>query len=170
MIDQNETIRNEETAPGTNGPVSLEKMKEYGKKAYLPLLSVVHKYQDEFTPYLDALSKGLRGGVERLEAADATDADRYVSRFFREAAEGIGDARRRLETRELSDLTAFVSDLAARKPSLTFSTSYIAGLFFGRLSRHIIHGRAARNSTAEAPPAFEKPLSTELPSRDQSIH
>ncbi len=170
MIDHNDNIWSEESGPGSNGPASVEKLKEYGKKAYTPLLSVVHKYRDHFTPYLDALSHGLHASVERLEGEGATEADRFVSRFFRQAADGITEARQRLETKNLSDLTAYVAELANRRPGLMFSTSYVAGLFVGRLSRHIILARSSTGLDEKAVEDGDIPLTGRPTSLDQSIH
>lgn len=139
MINNNESILNEESSKGAIGPVSVDKLKEYGKKSYAPLLNVVFKYQDEFTPYLEALAKGLRGGVDSLNQENSSEAEKYVSQLLGEAADGIGQASSKLKTKNINDLTGYLTELAERRPSLMFSTSYIAGVFFGRLSRHVIN-------------------------------
>lgn len=154
MINTNENTNFDE-AEGANGPVSVSKLKEYGKKAYLPIVNVVYKYQDEFTPYLNALVKGLQGGVEKLNAENASDAEKYVSQFFREASDGLDQARQKLESKDINAITSFLHEQAEKRPSIMFSTSYIAGLFFGRLGRHI---------------ARQKPLTNEPPAMDESIH
>jgi hypothetical protein len=170
MIDRNENIWSEELNSGATGPASVEKLKEKGKKAYTPLLSVLHKYRDHFTPYLDALSHGLRAGAERLEGDVATEADRFVSRFFRETADGVIEARQRLSTKELSSFTDYVVDLANRKPGLMFGTSYFAGLFVGRLSRHVLLARSSKGFSEKSSESVEPPFTAGLTSLDQSIH
>ncbi|MCM2349016.1 MAG: hypothetical protein NDI69_03280 [Bacteriovoracaceae bacterium] len=154
MINTNENTKFAE-AEGANGPVSVSKLKEYGKKAYLPIVDVVYKYQDEFTPYLNALVKGLQGGVEKLNAENATEAEKYVSQFFREASDGLDQARQKLESKDVNAITNFLHEQTEKRPGIMFSTSYIAGLFFGRLGRHI---------------ARQKPLTNEPPAMDESIH
>jgi len=175
MINYNESNINEESSQGANGPVSVGKLKEYGKKAYAPLLNVVHKYQDEFTPYLDALSKGLQGGVDTLNKENSTEAERYVSQFFREAADGLGEACNKLKAKDINELSTYLSDLGEKRPSIMFSTSYIAGIFFGRLARHVISRQ--RNRTQSNEDIFNENISTdtstftnEPPAVDQSIH
>lgn len=182
MINYNENNINEESATGANGPVSVEKLKDYGKKAYGPLLNVVHKYQDEFTPYLNALSKGLQGGVDSLSKENATEPEKYVSQFFREAADGLNEASKKLESKDPGELTSYLSNLAEKKPSIMFSTSYIAGLFFGRLARHVINKQRVNKSSAfnESDTSFSSDnfdadassstLTNEPPELDQSIH
>jgi hypothetical protein len=138
MINNNESYNNEESTKGAIGPVSVDKLKEYGKKSYAPLLNVVFKYQDEFTPYLEALAKGLQGGVESLNKESSSEAEKYVSQLFREAADGINMASTKLKGKNINDLTSYLTELAEKRPSIMFSTSYIAGVFFGRLARHVI--------------------------------
>lgn len=141
MIENNETTLNEESSKGAIGPVSVEKLKEYGMKSYAPLLNVVFKYQDEFTPYLEALAKGLKGGVDSLNQENSSEAERYVGQMLSEAAEGINQASLKLKAKNVSELTGYLTELADRRPSLMFSTSYIAGMFFGRLARHVVTKR-----------------------------
>ncbi len=154
MIDPNEN-NNFDQAEGANGPVSVTKLKEYGKKAYGPIVDVVSKYQDEFTPYINALVKGLQGGAERLGQDNASEPEKYVSRFFQEAASGLEQAGKKLESKDMNAITSFLQEQAEKRPSIMFSTSYVVGLFFGRLGRHI---------------ARQKPMTNEPPTFDESIH
>lgn len=154
MINTNESNPTEESQTGANGPVSVEKLKEYGKKAYQPLIDVVFKYQDEFTPYLNALAKGLQGGVESLSKENSSEAEKYVSQFFKEAADGLSAACTKLEAKDVNALRTFLTEQAERRPSLMFSTSYAAGIFFGRLARHVAKNRTLTNE----PPTLEQSL------------
>lgn len=158
-----------ETASGANNPISVSRLKEYGKKAYAPLVNVVFKYQDEFTPYLNALAKGLQGGVEALNKEGSSEAEKYVSNFFKEASDGLNTACQKLESKDVKAFSDYVSDMADKKPSIMFSTSYIAGLFFGRLGRHIISKQGKASST-ENISSDSSLMSNEPPSFDQSIH
>jgi hypothetical protein len=153
MININENT-NSESNTGANGPVSVTKLKEYGKKAYMPLVEVVNKYQDEFVPYLSALAKGLQSGVETLGKEGATEPEKYVSQFFKEASDGLNKACEKLQAKDANALATFLSDQAEQRPSLMFSTSYVAGLFFGRLGRHIARQKTITNE----PPAFDQPI------------
>lgn len=133
----NDESINLESESGAKSPVSVTKLKEYGLKAYRPLIDVVYKYQDEFTPYLAALAKGLEGGKESLSREGASDAEKYVAQFFQQAADGLNQACQKLEAKDINALTSFLSEQAEARPSVMFSTSYIAGIFFGRLGRHV---------------------------------
>lgn len=177
MIDSNSGENQTETQSGANGPVSVAKLKEYGKKAYTPLINVVSKYQDEFTPYLNALTKGLQGGVDCLEKESATEAERYVARFFKEAADGLRMAEEKLQSKDVNALSNYLSDFATRKPSVMFGSSYVVGLFFGRLSRHIINSRkssmSSDNEFSESDTTsatVDSSLTNEPPLFDENIH
>lgn len=158
MIDLNENTSGKDSG-GASSPVSVTKLKEYGKKAYVPLLKVVSKYQDEFTPYLNALTKGFQGGADSLQQENAAEPERYVAQFFKEAANGLRTACEKLESKDMNALSNFISEQADKRPSVMFSTSYIAGLFFGRLGRHVTRMNGNSNSVNEAvtnePPSFD---------------
>lgn len=128
---------------GENRPVSLSKLKEYGIKAYGPIIDVVYKYQDEFTPYLNALVKGLQGGIERLNSEGATEVEKYVGHFFQEASRSIEGFSQKLSSKDINTIKDFLQEQARMRPSIMFSSSYIAGLLFGRLGRHIIGRKVA---------------------------
>ena len=147
------------TEEGTKGPISATKLKEYGKKAYGPLVNVVFKYQDEITPYLNALSKGLEAGGDALNEENSSEQEKYVSRFFREASNGLKEACEKLESKDISALTNYLSDLADKKPSIMFSTSYVAGLFFGRLGRHMARSKGkSENVVTNEQRSFNQPI------------
>jgi len=133
----NDESINLESESGAKSPITVTKLKEYGLKAYKPLIEVVYKYQDEFTPYLSALAKGLEGGKESLSREGSSEAERYVAQFFQQAADGLNQACQKLESKDINALTSFLSEQAEARPSVMFSTSYIAGIFFGRLGRHV---------------------------------
>lgn len=158
MNNFNDTNINIEPESGAIGPVSMGKFKEYGKKAYTPLLNVVYKYQDQFTPYIEALSKGLQGGVEKLNQESSTEEEKYVARFFQEAVKGLEDASSKLKGKDINEFKNYLSSFADRHPSAVFGSSYIVGLFFGRLARHVMSRHEAEDTN------------TETFSTDQSIH
>lgn len=141
MININEIKNTDHNQDGANGPMSVTKLKDYGKKAYRPLIEVVYKYQDEFTPYLRALTRGLREGANSLKQESSNNAEKYVSQFFDEAAEGLQLACEKLEAKDVNELTSFISEQADKRPGVMFGTSYITGIFFGRLSRHALKSK-----------------------------
>lgn len=158
MTDSNSDTNQTDSQAGANGPVSIAKLKEYGKKAYAPFIDLFSKYQDEFIPYLSALTKGLQGGVDSLEKESASEPEKFVARFFREAADGLRVAEEKIQTKDVNAISNYLSDFASKKPSVMFGSSYMVGLFFGRLSRHIIHSKKS------------SPLSSEPPLFDENIH
>ncbi len=135
---------------GENRPVSITKLKEYGMKAYGPIIDVVYKYQDEFTPYFNALIKGLQGGVERLNGEGANEAEKYVSRFFQEASQSLEGISQKLSSKDINSIKEFLQEQGRARPSIMFSSSYVAGLLFGRLGRHIIGHKSASATQDEA--------------------
>lgn len=164
MINSNEND-NANSTTGANGPVSVTKLKEYGKKAYAPLVDVVSRYQDDIIPYMSALAKGLQGGVETLNREGSSEAERYVSQFFKEAADGLQTACEKVSSKDVNAITSFLSEQAEKRPSVMFSTSYIAGLFLGRLGRHIIRNKTQTGTDTATetetntmvPPSFDQP-------------
>jgi hypothetical protein len=157
MINTSENS-NSNSETGANGPVSVTKLKEYGKKAYGPLVEVVSKYQDEIIPYISALAKGLQGGVDSLNKEDASAADKYVSQFFKDAADGLNSACEKLQAKDMNALSSFLTEQAESRPSIMFGTSYVAGLFFGRLGRHLARQKTTTNTETPSfePPSFEE--------------
>lgn len=139
--------------------IPVGKLKEYGKKAYAPLVQVLHKYQGEITPYISALSKGLQGGVDALSTEASSEADRIVAGWFREASEGLSEARTKLESSDINEIVRFIEVQAKNRPSLMFTSSYLSGLFFGRIGRHIgkksFNRSSSSDQTSYEPPAFE---------------
>jgi hypothetical protein len=147
MININESNNIDTKQDGANGPISVTKLKDYGKQAYRPLIDVVYKYQDEFTPYLRALTKGLQEGANALSKDASNGPENYVSQFFNEAAEGLKLACEKLEAKNVKELHSFLSEQADKRPGVMFGTSYIAGMFFGRLSRHVLKSRSKQDES-----------------------
>jgi hypothetical protein len=142
----------DQSSMGDLGSLPIDKLKDYGKKAYGPLVNVVHRYQDEITPYLTALSRGLQGGVDALSEDSGSETDKYVSGWFREAAEGLNEAVTKLQSKDVNEVIQFIETQAQKRPSLMFTSSYLTGLFFGRISKHI--GRKVFQGKSE----FEKDI------------
>jgi hypothetical protein len=161
MSDTNQNTSSLGLSTGANGPISVDKLKEYRKKAYAPLLDVVMKYQNEFTPYLQALNKGLQGGYKSLSQESSSEAEKYVAHFFQEAADACQVACDKIVAKDLDALTEFLGQQAEKRPGVMFGTSYIAGVLFGRLGRHLA------SSQDNVP---QEMINSEPPSFDESIH
>jgi hypothetical protein len=117
--------------------VPVDKLKDYGKKGLGPFIDVLHKYQGEFTPFFTSLSKGLKGGADALKEENSSDAQRQVSQWFQEAADLFSQAQEKLQSKNKNEIMDFLEEQSRRKPGFMFSSSYIAGLFFGRFGRQI---------------------------------
>ena len=109
--------------------------KEYGKKSLAPLIDLVHRYKGDVNPYVDAISKGLRGAADSV-AAGNSDADKTVAGWFNEAGAWFDGVRSKLESNKPADLLNFLEAEAKNKPGVMFATSYMVGILFGRLGRH----------------------------------
>jgi hypothetical protein len=146
-MDNSETMTFKES-----GDWRLSKLKDYGKEAYRPFMELLLKYQDAFIPYLRSLSRGLYRGGEgpSVETAEYPEADRFISGLFNEAAKGVDELLRVLEAKDKEAFSSFLKNMSDKKPSLAFSTSYVAGLFIGRLTRHIIsENRVVKGGTTD---------------------
>jgi hypothetical protein len=145
MINNTEINQNSEFNQEGNIPLneaqedtsSFGKLKSYGKKSLSPLVELVHKYQDEVSPYFEAILKGLQGGVNSLDEGSSNDAEKVVSGWFKEAFHGLNEAKSKLESSNAEEMIVYIEDKAQRHPGFMFSTSYLTGLFFGRVGRHI---------------------------------
>jgi hypothetical protein len=142
MMNIKEKANSDNSAKGANGLTLITK----------PLLAVVYKYQDDFIPYLTALAKGLESGASTLNREESSEAERYVSHALQDASDGLNQACEKLESRDMNALSTFLSSVAAKNPSIMFSTSYIAGVIFGRLGRHIAH----QKMMTDEPPEFDQ--------------
>lgn len=129
------------------GSLPINKLKEYGKQAYAPLVQVVHKYQDEISPFISAMTRGLQGGVEALNGENASEADKLVAGWFREAADGLTEAQNKISSSDINEMVNFIEGQARKRPSFMFTSSYLTGLFFGRIGKHI--GRKALSKKAD---------------------
>lgn len=154
--------------------VPMDKLKDYGKKAYAPLIKVVHRYQDEIVPYLTALSRGLQGGVDALSSESGSETDKYVAGWFKEASEGINEAVTKLQSNDIGQVVSFIEAQAQKRPSFMFTSSYLTGLFFGRISRHIgrktFSHRSANMSDVNTNSNFDNKFTNDFNLGDQSMH
>ena len=166
--------RNEANASNTES-----KIRDYGKKSLAPMIDLVSKYKGDITPYFSAIGKGLQGAVTALEgnsgmnsgmssgmssdsassmntssssSESSSQADQVVAGWFRDANGWFTGAQEKISSGNAKDLLTYLEAEAAKSPGLMFSTSYVVGLFFGRLGRHL--GRAgkmaATTSTTES--------------------
>jgi hypothetical protein len=126
------------TGQGANGPVSRDKLKDYGKKAYQPFIEILGRYQDEFTPYFEALATGLEAGAQKLTGEGAKSQEQYVANFFRESANVLNSACQSLRSKDYRALKEFIDEASKKNPSLIFSASYLMGMFFGKVGLQLV--------------------------------
>lgn len=158
-----------------SNPIGKTKLKQYGKKSLAPMVDLLHRYKDQINPYMQALDKGLQAACDSFSSSQEqvqaqaqaqsssfqgargskasgsnSDAERVVEGWFREAHDWFNGAREKMSTENPRDLLDYLEEQARDKPGLMFATSYVAGLVFGRLGRHI--GRIkAKNASVSMP-------------------
>lgn len=156
-----------------SSPIGKTKLKQYGKKSLSPLVDLLHKYKEQINPYMMALDKGLEGACSSFSSQqesnaqnwkaspDGTskattsqtnsEAEQIVSGWFREATDWFKGAREKMSTENPKDLLDYLEEQAKSRPGLMFATSYVAGLVFGRLGRHIgrIKAKGSMQSTLQ---------------------
>lgn len=112
------------------------KFQDYGKKSLGPLIDLLHNYQGDITPYLSALQKGLLAASDSF--TETSGPEKTVGNWFRSAHDWTQDIGRNLEGKSAKDIFGFIESQAKARPAALFATSYVAGLLFGRVGKHLI--------------------------------
>ena len=161
MINNTSNFEENRQSQEANGPrISSSKLKDYGQKSLTPILEVFHKYQSDVEPYFTALADGLQSGADALrgsdkvntvdssissvtqnQAATSRDPKEFVAGWFSDAANWLNTAKDKMKSSDAKALIGYVEEEARKNPGFIFSASYLAGIIFGRLGRHI--GRQA---------------------------
>jgi hypothetical protein len=113
------------------------KVKDVGRKGLAPIVGVLQRHSGDINPYIVAIGRALKAGVESLNQENASDADRTVGGWFSEASEWFGELKTRFESTNGSDLINYIEEEGRKRPGFMFAISYVAGLGFGRMGRHI---------------------------------
>lgn len=124
------------------------KLKEYGKHGLAPLTQLAQKYQGELGPYLSAISKAFNAGAESLKSEEASETEKSLSRFFSEASVWFENAKEKLGNNNNNEIFSFIEDEGQKHPGMLFSASYLAGIFLGRVGRHL--GRDLNSGKSES--------------------
>ena len=122
-----------------------DRIKDYGKKSLTPLLSLIQKYHTEIDPYFNAIVKGIEAGRQALHQENASSEEKYVGEWFNEASSWFNDVRQKLNSKNLDDVLQYLDLNARHHPGMTFSTSYLAGLFLGRIGRHLSKDKSSES-------------------------
>jgi hypothetical protein len=139
----------------------VNKLKNHGKKSLAPVIEVLHKYQNEINPYFDAITKGLKAGADALQDSTTapssesavnqdtrSSANQFIGSWFAEAANWFSEVKQKLALENIDEVTAFLNEQGRRNPGMIFSSSYLAGLAFGRIGRHIGRQKNQQSSSS----------------------
>lgn len=126
---------------------SSSKLKDYGQRSLSPFVDLIHRYKGDIGPYITALGKGLQAACDSFESTqEKSGAEKVVSGWFSEVNNWFNTAREKVESSDEKDFLRFLENEARERPAVMFSSSYIAGLLFGRMGRHMIR---LKNQSAE---------------------
>lgn len=142
-FNQDERFKSDASGPTNEANTSFNRsdamnyMKDFGIKGLQPFMGVISRYKVDLRPYLSAIDTGLRAAVSSLNQESSSEADREISKWFTQASTFITTAGDKLKSQNPTDLWHFFEEEARRQPGLMFSASYVAGLLFGRVGRHV---------------------------------
>ena len=129
-------------------------MKGFGRKGLAPILEVFTKHQGDLNPYVQSIDKAFSAAITALNSESATEADRAVGSWVTQASTWMMSASDRLKSTNPKDLLNFLEEEARTRPGLMFSVSYVAGLLFGRVGRHV-GSQMARSDLTSSPKEFQ---------------
>jgi hypothetical protein len=116
-------------------------------KSLGPLLEVLTRHKNDLSPYIDSFTKALKAGAQSLELEESSDADRFISQYFREGAEWIAKWKVKLSSSSPEQIRQFLEDEGRKKPAILFGASYFAGVILVRFGRHL--GKAMRTENGQ---------------------
>jgi hypothetical protein len=119
------------------GNEKLGKVKDVGRKGLGPIVDVLHRHRGDINPYIDAIGRALKAGVDSLNQKNASDADRTVSGWFGEASQWFEHLKTRFDSTSGIDLITYLEEESRRRPGFMFAISYMVGLGLGRMGRHL---------------------------------
>lgn len=140
------TNSSEGNMPLNDNPTTPHQVKDYGKKSLGPLIDLVHRYQDDINPYLNALSKGLEAAAGTLNQSESSEAERMIGNWFSEADNWFKGVQEKIKSTNKKDFMNFLEEEARLRPGIMFSSSYVAGLILGRMGKHMNRLRATKTS------------------------
>jgi hypothetical protein len=136
------------------------KFKEYGKKSLAPMADLAYKYKGDINPYMTAIGKGLQAAVDSFNqslaesgvdqgASQNNEAEKLVSGFFRDTQDWFNRVQQNLESKNSGDLLTFLESQGRLRPIIMFSSSYVVGLLFGRLGRHMYRVKSSSTDSMD---------------------
>lgn len=138
MINENtDNLNSQDIQSGAETSEKIARLKEIGLKGLTPLLNVIHKHKEDINPYFDAIEKALTAGSGSLNQVSSTEVDRKVGAWLTDGAGLVRDLKNKLASTHTQDLLTLLEAEATKRPGLMFAFSYVAGMAFGRIGRHI---------------------------------
>ena len=134
-LEANGPTNEAEQSIGSTDKMSM--MKDFGRKGLGPILEVFTKHQGDLNPYVQSIDKAFSAAITALNAEGATEADRTIGSWVTQASTWMMSASDKLKSTNPKDLLNFLEEEARARPGLMFSVSYVAGLLFGRVGRHV---------------------------------
>ena len=122
-----------------------ENLMEFGKKGMSPFLNVLHKYRDDVMPFFECVKVGCDAASRELSSRESQSSSRIVGSWFSELGSFAEEARLKLEEDDPRGLFEFVKEKSQKRPGMMFSTSYLLGLFAGRLSKKQLSADKTKN-------------------------
>src|SRR5690606_16790693 len=136
MTDFKEEALTEIKRVGAKNPITKDKLKEYGKESFTPILNLLFKYQDQLTPFFESVTKGLEAARKELQSEGGSKEDQFIGGYFSDACEWMKKASSHLGEKDLDKFNAFIKEQSDSRPGVAFGSSYLIGLVASRLIRH----------------------------------
>ena len=133
---QDDSTKKQDTKlPHLKDSFTRENLLEFGKKGMTPFLDILHRYRDDVTPFLESIKIGCDVASRELGGRDDHSSHKIVGRWFGEISNFVDTSCQKLQEEDAQGLLDFVKVESQKRPALMFSTSYLLGLFAGRLSK-----------------------------------
>ena len=157
------------------------KFKEYGKKSLAPMADLAYKYKADIGPYMSAIGKGLQAAVDSFSqslaesgvdkgASQNNEAEKLVSGFFRDTQNWFNRVQQNLESKNSGDLLTFLEGQGRLRPIIMFSSSYVVGLLFGRLGRHMYRVKSSSTDSMDMGDSLDNTGSFDPNAGSDQIH
>lgn len=134
--NQDDSTEKQDTKlPHLKDSLTRENLLEFGKKGMTPFLDILHRYRDDVMPFVDSIKIGCEAATRELGSRGTDSAHKIVGQWFNEIGSFVDESRQKLQEEDSRGLFEFVKEKSQKRPALMFSTSYLLGLFAGRLSK-----------------------------------
>lgn len=135
MTNFKEEANADESATGAKNPMTRERLKEYGKEAFTPMVNLLFKYQDQLAPYLNSIVKGLDAAARELRQETSSTEDNYIGNYFNDASRSLEGVVTKLNEKDVEKMNEFIKEQSDKHPGVMFGSSYVIGLVCSRIVR-----------------------------------